>query len=66
MSNVLTPIVERYSLFFTLAMFSSSNISRSKQPTHLVQTLLLEAQQRYQDNPLSPRVIILVYIHLPH
>ncbi|KAF8926665.1 hypothetical protein BGZ58_011008 [Dissophora ornata] len=49
MSNVLSPIVARYSLFFTLSMFSSSTISQTKQPTHLVQTLLIEAQQRYQD-----------------
>ncbi|KAG0248390.1 hypothetical protein BG011_000131 [Mortierella polycephala] len=49
MSNILSPIVTRYSLFFTIAMFSSSRISQSKQPTLLVQTLLLDAQQRYQD-----------------
>ncbi|KAI1294250.1 hypothetical protein EDD11_008211 [Mortierella claussenii] len=49
MSNVLSPIVARYSVFFTLAMFQSSVISQSRQPTHLVQSLLIEAQQRYQN-----------------
>ncbi|KAF9349097.1 hypothetical protein BGX26_012568 [Mortierella sp. AD094] len=50
MSNVLSPIVARYSLFFTLTMFSSSIISQTRQPTHLVQALLIEAQNRYQDS----------------
>ncbi|KAG0344853.1 hypothetical protein BG005_001638 [Podila minutissima] len=49
MSNILTPIVARYSVFFTLTMFSSSKISRTKQPTHVVQDLILAAEQRYKD-----------------
>jgi hypothetical protein len=48
MSNILSPIVARYSLFFTLVMFSSSSIVQSRHPTHLVQTLLIDAQHRYQ------------------
>ncbi|KAF9159644.1 hypothetical protein BGX21_011599 [Mortierella sp. AD011] len=50
MSNILSPIVARYSLFFTLTMFSSSVISQTSRPTHLVQTMLIEAQSRYQES----------------
>ncbi|KAG0019395.1 hypothetical protein BGZ81_009744 [Podila clonocystis] len=59
MSNILTPIVARYSVFFTLTMFSSSKISQTKQPTHVVQDLILAAEQRYKDRTtLKMRALI--------
>ncbi|KAF9380533.1 hypothetical protein CPB97_008284 [Podila verticillata] len=57
MSNILTPIVARYSVFFTLTMFSSSQISRAKQPTHLVQDLMLAAEQRFKDRTTKMRAL---------
>ncbi|KAF8975525.1 hypothetical protein BGZ52_008831, partial [Haplosporangium bisporale] len=50
MSNILSPIVARYSLFFSLAIFDSSWVSRAKNPAHAVQEALLLAQQRYQES----------------
>ncbi|KAI9241893.1 MAG: hypothetical protein BYD32DRAFT_457536 [Podila humilis] len=57
MSNILTPIVARYSVFFTLTMFSSSPISLAKQPTHLVQDLMLVAEQRFKDRTTKMRAL---------
>ncbi|KAG0020033.1 hypothetical protein BGZ81_009506 [Podila clonocystis] len=50
MSNILSPIVARYSLFFSLAAFDSSWVSRAKNPAQAVQEALLMAQLRYQDS----------------
>ncbi|KAG0076175.1 hypothetical protein BGZ93_001107 [Podila epicladia] len=67
MSNILMPIVARYSVFFTLTMFSSSKISQTRQPTHVVQDLILAAEQRYKDRttlkanilvPFSPERVL--------
>ncbi|KAF9281152.1 hypothetical protein BGZ68_006815 [Mortierella alpina] len=48
MSNVLCPIVARYSLFFTLALSDSSRLARSKHPRQVVHELVLNAQERFQ------------------
>ncbi|KAF9570527.1 hypothetical protein BGW38_008736, partial [Lunasporangiospora selenospora] len=50
MSNVLVPLVDRYRLFFTLVLFDSSRIARSRRPTQEVQELVLGAQERFQDH----------------
>ncbi|KAG0085022.1 hypothetical protein BGZ93_000904 [Podila epicladia] len=50
MSNILSPIVARYSLFFSLVIFDSSWVSRAKNPAQAVQEALLLAQQRYQES----------------
>ncbi|KAF9298350.1 hypothetical protein BGZ74_009417 [Mortierella antarctica] len=56
MSNILSPIVARYSLFFSLAIFDSSWVSRAKNPAQAVQEALLLAQQRYQESAAQKRV----------
>ncbi|KAF9901308.1 hypothetical protein BX616_002305 [Lobosporangium transversale] len=48
MSNVLGPIVARYSLFFSLVLSDSSRLARSKHPRQVVQELVLQAQERFQ------------------
>ncbi|CAO3573419.1 unnamed protein product [Mortierella alpina] len=63
MSNVLCPIVTRYSLFFTLALSDSSRLARSKHPRQVVHELVLSAQERFQarhhaDATLKLRAVI--------
>jgi len=48
MSNILCPIIARYSLFFVLALSDSSRLARSKHPRQAVHELVLKAQQRFQ------------------
>ncbi|KAI7831325.1 hypothetical protein BC939DRAFT_438261, partial [Gamsiella multidivaricata] len=48
MSNIIAPIVARYSLFFTLALSDSSRVARSKHPRQVVSELVLNAQERFQ------------------
>ncbi|KAG0301810.1 hypothetical protein BGZ97_002609, partial [Linnemannia gamsii] len=48
MSNVLCPIVARYSLFFTLALFDSSMLARSKHPKEVALDMVQKAQEQSQ------------------
>lgn len=48
MSNVLCPIVARYSLFFTLALFDSSILARSKYPREVALSMVQHAQEQSQ------------------